>query len=215
MRTPAWLTRIGADPRDDEDLRQKKSLLVLLAVLVLPVSIVWGTCYLAFGSPVGIIPFVYFAVSLGSLLIFARTKRFSPFLTTQLLDILLTTTARADVRRWLPSRRRGRAVGDPRAARSARLPRGAAGDPLVRRVPVRVRAPRHRGRAVLPSRARPPLVHDHDAGAQHRRGRRDRVHRARVVRQPAQRGAGRAPRSSRRDPRRCSRTSFRARSRSA
>jgi hypothetical protein len=92
MRTPAWLTRIGADPRDNEDLRQKKSLLVLLAVLVLPVSIIWGTCYLAFGSPVGIIPFVYFVVSLGSLLIFARTKRFSPFLTTQLLDILLTTT---------------------------------------------------------------------------------------------------------------------------
>src|SRR4051812_2283233 len=92
MRTPAWLTRIGADPRDDEDLRQKKSLLVLLAVLVLPVSIVWGTCYLAFGSPVGIIPFVYFAVSLGSLLIFAKTKAFRPFLTTQLLDVLLTTT---------------------------------------------------------------------------------------------------------------------------
>jgi guanylate cyclase len=92
MRTPAWLTRIGADPRDDEDLRQNKSLLVLLAVLVLPVSIVWGTCYLAFGSPIGIIPFVYFAVSLGSLLIFSKTKRFGPFLTTQLLDILLTTT---------------------------------------------------------------------------------------------------------------------------
>jgi len=27
------LARIGADPRDDEELRQKKSLLVLLAVL--------------------------------------------------------------------------------------------------------------------------------------------------------------------------------------
>jgi guanylate cyclase len=92
MRTPAWLTRIGADPRDDEDLRQKKPLLVLLAILVLPVSIVWGTCYLAFGSPVGYIPFLYFAVSLGSLLLFAKTKAFGPFLTTQLLDILLTTT---------------------------------------------------------------------------------------------------------------------------
>src|SRR3954453_13533619 len=92
MRTRGWFTRIGADPRDDEDLRQKKSLLVLLAILVLPVSIVWGTCYLAFGSPVGIIPFVYFTVSIGSLLIFANNKRFGPFLTTQLLDILLTTT---------------------------------------------------------------------------------------------------------------------------
>ena len=92
MLTPTWLTRIGADPRDDEDLRQKKSLLVLLAVLVLPVSIIWGTWYLAFGSPVGFIPFVYFVVSVGSLLIFAKTKDFGPFLTTQLLDILLTTT---------------------------------------------------------------------------------------------------------------------------
>src|SRR6476620_6039689 len=92
MQTPAWLTRIGADPRDDEDLRHKKSLLVLLAVLILPVSIIWGTCYLSFGSPVGIIPFVYFAVSLGSLVIFARTKRFDPFVTAQLLAILLTTT---------------------------------------------------------------------------------------------------------------------------
>ena len=91
MQMPAWLTGIGADPGDDEDLRQKKSLLVLLAILVLPVSIVWGTCYLAFGSPVGIIPFVYFSVSAASLLIFAKTKRFGPFLTTQLLDILLTT----------------------------------------------------------------------------------------------------------------------------
>jgi len=92
MQTPAWLARIGADPRDDEDLRQKKSLLVALAVSILPVSIVWGTCYLAFGSLVGIIPFVYFAVSLGSLLLFARNKVFGSFLTTQLLDILLTTT---------------------------------------------------------------------------------------------------------------------------
>jgi hypothetical protein len=39
MRTPAWLTGIGADPQDDEDLGQKKSLLVLLTILVLPVSL--------------------------------------------------------------------------------------------------------------------------------------------------------------------------------
>ena len=92
MQKPAWLVGIGADPRDDEDLRQKKSLLVLLAILILPVSLVWGTCYLAFDSPVGVIPFVYFVVSLGSLVIFAKTGSFGPFLTTQLLDILLTTT---------------------------------------------------------------------------------------------------------------------------
>jgi adenylate cyclase len=87
------LARIGADARDDEDLRQKKALLVVLAILILPVSVVWGSLYLGFGSPVGVVPFVYFAVSLGSLVVFARTRRFQLFLDTQLLDILLTTTA--------------------------------------------------------------------------------------------------------------------------
>jgi adenylate cyclase len=86
------LTRIGADPGDDEDLRHKKTLLVLLAILILPVSVVWGSLYLAFGSPVGIVPFVYFAVSVGSLVVFARTRDFRLLLVTQLLDILLTTT---------------------------------------------------------------------------------------------------------------------------
>ncbi len=89
----ALLARIGADPEDDQELRQKKTLLVLLAVLILPVSAVWGTLYLAFGSPVGIVPFVYFAVSVGSLVVFARTRSFRLLLVAQLLDILLTTTA--------------------------------------------------------------------------------------------------------------------------
>ena len=89
----ARLAGIGADPGDDADLRQQKALLVLLAVLILPVSVVWGSCYLAFGSPVGIIPFVYFAVSIGSLVAFSRTRRLGPFLNLQLLDVLLTTTA--------------------------------------------------------------------------------------------------------------------------
>jgi guanylate cyclase len=88
----ALLARIGADARDDEDLRHKKALLVLLAVLILPVSVVWGSLYLAFGSVVGVVPFVYFAVSVGSLVVFARTRRFHLLLNTQLLDILLTTT---------------------------------------------------------------------------------------------------------------------------
>ena len=89
----ASIARIGADVRDDEELRQKKALLVLLAVVILPVSVVWGSLYLGLGSPVGVVPFVYFAVSLVSLVVFARTRRFQPFLVTQLLDILLTTTA--------------------------------------------------------------------------------------------------------------------------
>ena len=89
----ALLARIGADPEDDEELRQKKALLVMLAILILPVSVVWGSLYLGFGSPVGIVPFVYFVVSLGSLVVFARTRNFHFLLVTQLLDILFTTTA--------------------------------------------------------------------------------------------------------------------------
>jgi adenylate cyclase len=88
----ARLARIGADPHDDEDLRHKKALLVLLAVLILPVSVVWGTLYLAFGSPVGFIPFVYFAISLGSLAAFARNGNFRLLLVVQQLDVLFTTT---------------------------------------------------------------------------------------------------------------------------
>jgi adenylate cyclase len=86
------LATLGADPEDDADLRDKKRLLVLLAVLILPVSAVWGALYLAMGQAVGIIPFIYLAVSLGSLLIFARTRSFPFLLNVQLLDILLTTT---------------------------------------------------------------------------------------------------------------------------
>lgn len=94
-RIAARLGRIGADLEDEEDLRHRKALLVLLAVLILPVSVVWGTLYLAFGSPVGVIPFVYFAVSVGSLVVFARTGSFRFLLVAQLVDVLVTTTTGA------------------------------------------------------------------------------------------------------------------------
>src|SRR3954447_20686840 len=91
MQTPAWLTRIGADPRDDESAPEEVA--TRPARHPGPARLDrLGTCYLAFGSAVGIIPFVYFSVSVGSLLIFARTRQSGPFLTTQLLDILRTTT---------------------------------------------------------------------------------------------------------------------------
>ena len=89
----AMLARIGADPEDDDELRQKKALLVLLAVLIAPISVVWGILYLALGSAVGIAPLVYFAVSVVSLLVFARTKSFRFLLLVQLVDILIAPTA--------------------------------------------------------------------------------------------------------------------------
>ena len=89
----AALARIGADPRDDQELRQKKTLLVLLAILIAPVSVVWGILYLALGSWVGIAPLVYCAISVASLVVFARTKDFRFLLVVQLLDILVAPTA--------------------------------------------------------------------------------------------------------------------------
>jgi adenylate cyclase len=86
------LAGIGIRPDDDDDLRQKKTLLVLLAVLILPVSLIWGTLYLAFGSAVGVLPFIYFVVSVGSLVVFARSGNFRFLLVMQLLDVLITTT---------------------------------------------------------------------------------------------------------------------------
>jgi adenylate cyclase len=92
-RATARLARIGADPRDDEELRQKKKLLVQLAVLIAPVSVVWGILYLALGSWVGIAPLVYCAISVASLVVFASTKNFRFLLVVQLLDILVAPTA--------------------------------------------------------------------------------------------------------------------------
>src|SRR4029453_9745623 len=60
-RVLAYLAGIGADPQDDEDTRAGKALLVLISVLILPVALLWATLYLAFGSPVGWVPLVYFA----------------------------------------------------------------------------------------------------------------------------------------------------------
>ena len=92
-RGAALVGRIGADPRDDEELRQKKALLVLLAVLIAPVSVIWGVLYLALGSWVGIAPLVYCAISVASLVVFARTKSFRVLLAVQLLAILVMPTA--------------------------------------------------------------------------------------------------------------------------
>ena len=44
------LGRIGADPNDDQETRKRKALLVYLAVLILPISLVWGTLYITLGA---------------------------------------------------------------------------------------------------------------------------------------------------------------------
>src|SRR4051794_448196 len=73
-RVLAYLARIGADPQDDEETRADKALLILISVLILPVSLLWATLYLAFGSPVGWVPLAYFLVLLASIVVFSRTR---------------------------------------------------------------------------------------------------------------------------------------------
>jgi guanylate cyclase len=88
----ARLALIGADPGDDEDARASKALLVLISVLILPIAVIWGVLYLAFGSPVGFVPLVYFVVQLGAIGVFSRTRDFAQLLRVNLLDILFAPT---------------------------------------------------------------------------------------------------------------------------
>src|SRR6186997_403823 len=91
-RANARVARVGADPHDDEDLRARKALLVLISVLILPVAALWGALYLAFGSPVGVVPLVYFGILLGAIAVFSRTRDFPWLLRVGQLDILLAPT---------------------------------------------------------------------------------------------------------------------------
>jgi guanylate cyclase len=91
-RLLARLTQIGADPQDDDDTRASKTLLVLISVLILPVSLLWAALYLAFGSPVGWVPLVYFAILLTAIVVFSRTGDFGRFLLIGQIAILLAPT---------------------------------------------------------------------------------------------------------------------------
>jgi adenylate cyclase len=86
------LARVGADPGDDDEARLRKTLLVLIAVLILPISVVWGVLYVTFGTWTGYIAFLYFAVSLASIAVFAQTRNFGLLLRIQLLAILVAPT---------------------------------------------------------------------------------------------------------------------------
>jgi adenylate cyclase len=83
---------IGADPADDPETRLRKVLLVLVAVLILPIALVWGSLFVALGADSGLVAFVYFAISVASIVVFARTRDFAVLLRVQLLDILIAPT---------------------------------------------------------------------------------------------------------------------------
>jgi guanylate cyclase len=84
--------RIGADPRDTDEARLRKALLVLVCVLILPISLVWGAIYLAFGVAAGLIAWLYTAISIAAIAVFSRTRDTAWLLRVELLDILLAPT---------------------------------------------------------------------------------------------------------------------------
>jgi adenylate cyclase len=86
------LATVGADPSDDEETRRLKALLVLIAILILPISGTWAALYLAFGAWTGYVALVYAAISVASIVIFARTRNFGLLLNLQLLAIAFAPT---------------------------------------------------------------------------------------------------------------------------
>lgn len=85
---------MGADPRDTADERFRKRLLVGVAVGILPIAVVWGCLYWAFGEePVALTPWGYAAGSAISLAVFARTRNFASLRTAQLALIIVAPAA--------------------------------------------------------------------------------------------------------------------------
>jgi guanylate cyclase len=85
---------LGADPRDTADERFRKRLLVGVALLILPIGVIWGCLYWAIGEHgVALTPWAYVAGSAISLAVFARTRNFGSLRTAQQLLILVAPAA--------------------------------------------------------------------------------------------------------------------------
>lgn len=84
------LAFLGVDAADTDELRLQKVTLTLAAITVSVLAIVWVGTYLALGLPVSAaIPFAYQVVSIASLAVFARTRDYRFFRTSQLALIFV------------------------------------------------------------------------------------------------------------------------------
>jgi adenylate cyclase len=95
-RLTQWLVdraaRVGADPEDDDEVRLRKILLVLVCLLILPISAVWGVIYLALGAWAGLVAWLYMLISIVALAVFSRTRNVERLLQVELWNILLAPT---------------------------------------------------------------------------------------------------------------------------
>ena len=94
LATP-WIdraARIGADPLDDDELRLRKALLVLICIAILPISLIWGAIYLALGETAGLVAWLYFLISVVALVAFSRNHDARRLLRIELINITLAPT---------------------------------------------------------------------------------------------------------------------------
>lgn len=85
-----FIAHIGADPRDSDDARLQKTLLVFSSMMMASLAILWGFVYVAFREYLaGAIPLFYSVLSFLSIASFAWTLRYKFFRASQLLFPLL------------------------------------------------------------------------------------------------------------------------------
>jgi class 3 adenylate cyclase len=84
------LAHLGVAPDDPDELRVQKVTLTLAAITVTVLAVMWVGTYLALGLPVSAaIPFSYQVVSVVTLAVFARTKDYRFFRSSQVVLIIL------------------------------------------------------------------------------------------------------------------------------
>src|SRR3954463_5926992 len=93
LNPPAWLRRLtalGSLPSDSEELRLRKSVLVLSSSLMATLACIWVGTYAVLGLGLSAaLPVVYQRASAASIDAFARTRLFQLFRASQLLMSLL------------------------------------------------------------------------------------------------------------------------------
>lgn len=92
-RLPAWVKRlvtIGTLSDDGEEERLRKASLVLTASMITVLAVIWVVTYFLLGLYIpAAIPLAYQVISIGSVVVLARTKRFDFFRSSQLSLLLL------------------------------------------------------------------------------------------------------------------------------
>lgn len=85
-----WVAGLGALPSDSDEDRLRKGTLSLSSSLITLLAVIWVITYLVLGLRMSaLIPFVYQCASVLSLVVFAHTRRFGLFRTSQLALMLV------------------------------------------------------------------------------------------------------------------------------